>query len=97
MVPEDRRATKARTAIRRFAPVNANRVYRLMTKHGLLLERHTGCRGPREHEGQVARIRSWVATIAGISGEMIRDMMVPLPRTALRLNPCPPSGAGAFR
>jgi putative transposase len=91
-------------------PVNAKRVYRLMKKHGLLLERHTGRRRPREHDGQVATIQSncrwcsdtleftcwngdvvrvafaldchdreaisWVATTAGISGEMIRDMMV---------------------
>jgi putative transposase len=93
-----------------LAPVNAKRVYRLMKKHALLLERHTGRRRPREHDGQVATIRSncrwcsdaleftawngevvrvafaldchdrevisWVATTAGISGEMIRDMMV---------------------
>ena len=93
-----------------LAPVNAKRVYRLMKKYGLLLERHTGRRRPREHDGQVATIRSncrwcsdaleftcwngevvrvafaldchdreaisWVATTAGISGEMIRDMMV---------------------
>jgi putative transposase len=93
-----------------LAPVNAKRVYRLMKKHGLLLERHTGRRRPREHDGQVATIRSncrwcsdtlefacwngevvrvafaldchdrevisWVATTAGISGEMIRDMMI---------------------
>ena len=93
-----------------LAPVNTKRVYRLMKKHGLLLERHTGRRRPREHDGQVATIRSncrwcsdaleftcwngeivrvafaldchdrevisWVATTAGISGEMIRDMMV---------------------
>jgi len=93
-----------------LAPVNAKRVYRLMKKHGLLLERHTGRRRMREHDGQVATIRSncrwcsdaleftcwngeavrvafaldchdretisWVATTAGISGEMIRDMMV---------------------
>lgn len=91
-------------------PVNPKRVCRLMKKHGLLLERHTGRRRPREHDGQVATIRSncrwcsdtleftcwngdvvrvafaldchdreaisWVATTAGISGEMIRDMMV---------------------
>jgi transposase InsO family protein len=90
--------------------VNAKRVYRLMKKHGLTLERHTGRRRPREHDGQVATIRSncrwcsdtlefacwngeivrvafaldchdrevigWVASTAGISGEMIRDMMV---------------------
>ena len=93
-----------------LAPVNVKRVYRLMKKHGLLLERHTGRRRPREHDGQVATIHSncrwcsdaleftcwngevvrvafaldchdreaisWVATTAGISGEMIRDMMV---------------------
>ena len=93
-----------------LAPVNTKRVYRLMKKHGLLLERHTGRRRAREHDGQVATIRSncrwcsdaleftcwngevvrvafaldchdreaisWVATTAGISGEMIRDMMV---------------------
>jgi transposase InsO family protein len=93
-----------------LAPVNAKRIYRLMHKHGLLLERHTGRRRPREHDGQVATIRSncrwcsdaleftcwngevvrvafaldchdreaisWVATTAGISGEMIRDMMI---------------------
>jgi putative transposase len=84
--------------------VNAKRVYRLMKKHGLLLERHTGRRRAREHDGQVT-IRSncrwcsdaleftcwngevvrvafalechdreaisWVATTAGISGEMM--------------------------
>jgi len=93
-----------------MAPVNAKRVYRLMKKHGLLLARHTGRRRSREHDGQVATLRSnirwcsdgleftcwngevvrvafaldchdrevigWVATTAGISGEMIRDMMV---------------------
>jgi len=93
-----------------LAPVNTKRVDRLVKKHGLLLERHTGRRRPREHDGQVATIRSncrwcsdaleftcwngevvrvafaldchdrevigWVATTAGISGEMIRDMMV---------------------
>jgi transposase InsO family protein len=92
------------------APVNAKRVYRLMRKHGLLLERHSGRRRPREHNGEVATIRSncrwcsdvleficwnsktvrlafaldchdreviaWVASTGGISGEMIRDMMV---------------------
>src|SRR5437870_13075932 len=81
-----------------------------MKQQGLVLERHTGRRRVREHDGQVATIRSncrwcsdaleftcwsgevvrvafaldchdrevisWVATTAGISGEMIRDMMV---------------------
>jgi putative transposase len=91
-------------------PVNAKRVYRLMRKHGLLLQRPTGRRCPRQHDGRVITIRSnirwcsdaleftcwngeivrvafaldchdrevisWLATTAGISGEMIRDMMV---------------------
>jgi len=81
-----------------------------MRKHGLLLQRHTGRRRPRQHDGQVIAIRSnirwcsdaleftcwngevirvafaldchdrevigWLATTDGISGEMIRDMMV---------------------
>src|SRR4030088_2292114 len=93
-----------------LAPVNAKRVYRLMKRRGLLLARHTGRRRPRDHDGQVATLRSntrwcsdgleftcwngevvrlafaldchdreiisWVATTAGVSGEMIRDMMV---------------------
>src|SRR5277367_3566554 len=41
-----------------MAPVNAKRVYRLMKRHGLLLARHTGRRRPREHNGQVATLRS---------------------------------------
>src|SRR5438874_3600335 len=93
-----------------LAPVNTKRVYRLMKRHALLLARHTGRRRPRDHDGQVATLRSnirwcsdgleftcwngevvrlafaldchdreiisWVATTAGVSGEMIRDMMV---------------------
>ena len=114
-----------------LAPVNAKRVYRLMKKHGLLLERHTGRRRPREHDGQVATIRSncrwcsdaleftcwngevvrvafaldchdrevisWVATTAGISGEMIRDMMVRCCRATLRHDPRAAAGAVAIR
>ena len=91
-------------------PVNAKRVYRLMAKHGLLLQRHSGRRRARNHDGQVAtrcsnvrwcsdgleftcwngevvrvafaldchdrEVIAWVATTAGISGEMIRDLMV---------------------
>jgi putative transposase len=41
-----------------LSPVNAKRVYRLMKRHGLLLERHTGRRRPRTHDGKVATIRS---------------------------------------
>ena len=35
------------------APVNHKRVYRLMQRHGLLLERHTGRRPGRTHDGKV--------------------------------------------
>ena len=90
--------------------VNAKRVYRLMKKHGFLLDRHTGRRRPRKHDGSVAvtcfNVRwcsdgmeftcwngdvirvgfvldchdreaiGWMATTAGISGEMIRDLMI---------------------
>jgi transposase InsO family protein len=103
LIKRERRSTGA-------APVNAKRVYRLMRRHGLSLARHTGRRRPREHDGQIATLRSnvrwcsdgleftcwngetvriafaldchdrevigWVATTGGISGEMIRDMMV---------------------
>jgi transposase InsO family protein len=41
-----------------LAPINTKRVYRLMKMHGLLLEPHTGRRRTREHNGQVATIRS---------------------------------------
>src|SRR5438105_1132614 len=109
LVTEIRRLVDARPTDG-MAPVNAKRVYRLMNRHGLLLARHTGRRRPREHDGQLATLRSnirwcsdgleftcwngevvrlafaldchdrevisWVATTAGISGEMIRDMMV---------------------
>ena len=40
------------------APVNAEHVYRLMKKHGLLLAQHIGRRRPREHDGQLATLRS---------------------------------------
>ncbi|MGY8664152.1 IS3 family transposase [Bradyrhizobium sp. UFLA05-109] len=39
-------------------PVNAKRVYRLMTKGGLLLARHTGSRIPRAHDGTIMTSRS---------------------------------------
>ena len=44
------------------APVNAKRVYRLMKKHGLLLERHTGNGIERRHDG---KSRSITPTLAG--------------------------------
>ncbi len=92
--------------------VNHKRVYRIMRLHNLLLERHTGRKTGRAHDGVVQTLRSntrwcsdgfeiacwngetvrvafmldtcdreaisWTATTAGISGEMIRDMMLSL-------------------
>src|SRR5262245_9778420 len=61
-----------------MAPVNAKRVYRLMKRHRLLLVRHTGRRGPREHDGQVATLRSnirWCSDgleFACWNGEVVR-------------------------
>ena len=40
------------------APVNHKRVYRLMKRHGLLLERHTGRRPGRTHDGKVVVLAS---------------------------------------
>lgn len=59
------------------APVNHKRVYRIMRKHNLLLQRHTG-RPVRTHEGTVQMIRSnlrWCSDafeIACWNGERIR-------------------------
>src|SRR5437763_237346 len=36
----------------------AERVYRLMERHALPVARHTGRRRPRDHDGQVAPLRS---------------------------------------
>ena len=106
-----------------IAPVNSKHFYRLMKRHGLLLAGHTGRRRPREHDGQVATLRTnirwcsdaleftcwngevvrvafaidchdgevinWVATTAGISGELIRDMMVVEKRFGMMLAPHP--------
>lgn len=90
--------------------VNTKRVLRIMQVNGLTLERHTGRRPGRTHDGVVIALRSnvrwcsdhfelacrnqdvvrvlfaidacdreimaWSATTAGISGEMVRDLMV---------------------
>jgi hypothetical protein len=62
------------------APVNTKRVYRLMKKHGLLLERHTGRRILREHDEQVATIHSNCRPTRCFRprhpGRDIREMMV---------------------
>lgn len=92
-------------------PANHKRVYRIMKRHSLLLQRHTGRREGRLHEGKVIVMRSnlrwcsdglefpcwngevvrvafaidahdreivaWTAVAgAGISGSMVRDMML---------------------
>ena len=52
-----------------LAPVNAKRVYRLMKRHALLLARHTGRHRARDHDGQVATLRSnirWCSDGVGI-------------------------------
>ena len=38
-------------------PVNAKRIFRLMKKHGLLLQPYTGRRRAREHDGKIITIR----------------------------------------
>ena len=40
------------------APANHKRIYRLMKIHGLLLERHSGRRPGRTHDGKVIVMRS---------------------------------------
>ena len=91
-------------------PVNGKRVLRIMQANKLTLERHTGRRPGRTHDGVVIALRSnirwcsdhfelacrngeivrvlfaidacdrevmgWLATSVGISGEMVRDLMV---------------------
>src|SRR5689334_17837820 len=91
-------------------PVNGKRVLRIMQANELTLERHTGRRPGRTHDGVVIGLRSnirwcsdhfelacrngeivrvlfaidacdrevmgWLATSAGISGEIVRDLMV---------------------
>ena len=90
--------------------VNHKRIYRIMRLHNMLLERHTGRKIGRAHDGVIRTLRSntrwcsdgfeiacwngeivrvaftldtcdreaitWMASTAGISGEMIRDMML---------------------
>jgi hypothetical protein len=40
------------------APANHKRIYRLMKVHGLLLEKHSGQRPGRSHDGKVVMMRS---------------------------------------
>ncbi len=62
--------------------VNHKRVFRLMQRHGLLLERHSGRRPGRVHEGKVVVMRSnlrWcsdVFEIACWNGEIVRVAFV---------------------
>ena len=99
-------------------PVNGKRVLRIMQANKLTLERHTGRRPGRTHDGVVIALRSnirwcsdhfelacrngeivrvlfaidacdrevmgWLATSAGISGEMVRDLMIACRRASIR-------------
>jgi putative transposase len=90
--------------------LNGKRVLRILQVNGLTLERHTGERAGRTHDGVVVALRSnvrwcsdhlelhcrdgsivrvlfaidacdreiiaWSATTSGISGEMVRDLMI---------------------
>jgi putative transposase len=90
--------------------VNGKRVLRILQVNGLTLERHTGARAGRTHNGVVVALRSnvrwcsdhlelhcrdrsivrvlfaidacdreiiaWSATTSGVSGEMVRDLMI---------------------
>src|SRR3954453_12955563 len=66
-------------------PPNHKRVYAVMKRHGLLLERHAGGT-ERRHDGRIAvaepnlccdrEAMSFVATTAGIGGDEVRDLMV---------------------
>ena len=90
--------------------VNHKRIFRIMKLHGLLLQRHTGRRIERAHDGAVQTLRSnifwcsdefeiscwngeigrvaftldtcdreaitWTASTAGVTSEMVRDMML---------------------
>ena len=63
-------------------PVNAKRIFRLMKKHGLLLQRYTGRRRPGEHDGKIITIRSnirWCADALEFTcwnGEIVRIAFV---------------------
>jgi len=45
-------------ALHDLSPANHKRVYRVMRRHALLLQRHTGDREKRVHDGKVATTRS---------------------------------------
>ena len=74
-------------------PVNPERVYRLMSKHGLLLARHFGRRRrrrrPHRHDGKVATLRSNIRWCSdGLkftcwNGEVVRVNPIPDAGTAL--------------
>jgi putative transposase len=91
-------------------PLNHKRIYRLMSRNGMLLQRYTGKPPGRAHDGKIITIRpnlrwtsdgfeiacwdgqvvrvafsldtcdrevmAWCASTGGISGEMIRDLML---------------------
>ena len=69
-------------------PVNAKRIFRLMKKHGLLLQRYTGRRRPGEHDGKIITIRSNIRWCADAwLGRRLWRLLAPYPR---------PETGGAF-
>ncbi len=50
-----------------LAPANHKRVYRLMKVHGLLLEKHSGDRPGRTHDGKVVVMRSDLRSPVGLN------------------------------
>jgi hypothetical protein len=64
-------------------PVNAKRIFRLMKKHGLLLQRYSGRRRPGEHDGKIITIRSNIRSMLWSSpAGMARSCVSPSSSTA---------------
>lgn len=66
-----------------LAPANHKRVYRLMKVHGLLLQKHSGQRPGRSHDGKVVMMRSDLRSPVGsnqwrLTGSLFRWLRVRL-------------------
>jgi transposase InsO family protein len=57
-LPADHGAGEPGTAAQAQPPANHKRIYRIMKQHSLLLEKHTGRRPGRCHDGTVVVMRS---------------------------------------
>jgi hypothetical protein len=71
-------------------PDNAKRIFRLMKKHGLLLQRYTGRRRPGEHDGKIITIRSNIRWCA----EAPRRLRAGVAPADQQLTPIAPADAG---